>query len=112
MKIVAVTACLTGVAHTYMAAEQLEKICHQKSFKVKIETQGALGIENSLTPENIETAQVAILASDICIEGEKRFENSRKIKVSTKTLLKNPEIVLHAIEKIRNAPASTVIRIK
>lgn len=111
MKIIAVTACVTGVAHTYMAAEQLEKICNQQSFKVKIETQGALGIENTLTPEDIEMAQVVILASDICIEGENRFENSRKIKVSIKILLRSPEIVLHAIEKIRNAPASTVIRI-
>lgn len=111
MKIIAVTACVTGVAHTYMAAEQLEKICNQKSFKIKIETQGALGIENTLTPEDIETAQVVILASDISIEGMKRFENSRTIKIPTKKLLENPEIILHAIEKIRNAPESAVIRI-
>ncbi|STR40123.1 PTS system fructose-like transporter subunit IIB 2 [Klebsiella michiganensis] len=41
--IVAVTACVSGVAHTYMAAERLEKVGHQEKWNIKIETQGALG---------------------------------------------------------------------
>ncbi|HEC5283013.1 TPA: hypothetical protein R3V32_004531, partial [Enterobacter cloacae] len=46
--LVAVTACVSGVAHTYMAAERLERICQQEKWSVRIETQGALGIESEL----------------------------------------------------------------
>ena len=48
MKIVAVTACPTGIAHTYMAAEQLEKTARKLGHSIKVETQGAMGIENEL----------------------------------------------------------------
>jgi fructose-specific PTS system IIB-like component len=51
--LVAVTACVSGVAHTYMAAERLEKLCQQEKWIVHIETQGALGVENELTEEDI-----------------------------------------------------------
>ena len=47
--LVAVTACVSGVAHTYMAAERLEKLCQQEKWSVNIETQGALGVECELT---------------------------------------------------------------
>ena len=50
MKIVAVTACPTGIAHTYMAAEQLEKTARKLGHAIKVETQGAMGIENELEP--------------------------------------------------------------
>jgi hypothetical protein len=50
LKIVAVTACVSGVAHTYMAAERLQKVGHHEKWQIKIETQGALGIENKITP--------------------------------------------------------------
>lgn len=49
IKLVAVTACISGVAHTYMAAERLEKLCAQEKWRVKVETQGALGVENRLS---------------------------------------------------------------
>ena len=48
MKVVAVTSCATGIAHTYMAAEAIQKICKQKGYKCKVEKQGALGIEDKL----------------------------------------------------------------
>src|SRR6185369_3893176 len=50
MKIIAVTACPTGIAHTYMAAEQLEKTAKTLGHQIKVETQGAMGIENELSP--------------------------------------------------------------
>ena len=46
MKIVAVTACPTGIAHTYMAQEAIEKECRNRGYEVKVETQGSMGIEN------------------------------------------------------------------
>ena len=53
MKIVAVTACPTGIAHTYMAAEQLEKTAKKLGHDIKVETQGAMGIENELSTADI-----------------------------------------------------------
>lgn len=111
MNIVAITACISGVAHTYMAAEQLEKQCHKKGIRIKVETQGALGIEHALSEEDITAAQVVIIAADINIDGIERFQYSRVIRVSLQTLLRNPDIILPSIEKARNAPPSTVIEI-
>ena len=111
MNIIAVTACISGVAHTYMAAEQLEKLCNKKGFHIKVETQGALGIEHALSEEDITAAQVVIIAADINIDGIDRFQHSRVIRVSLKSLLRNPDIILPAIQKVRNAPPSTVIEV-
>ncbi|HNQ74854.1 MAG TPA: PTS fructose transporter subunit IIB [Verrucomicrobiota bacterium] len=94
MNIVAVTACPTGIAHTYMAAEQLEKTARRLGHQIKVETQGAMGIENELHASEIDAADVAILAADIAIENSERFAKVRKIEVSVQEALKNPEGVL------------------
>jgi len=88
MKIVAVTACPTGIAHTYMAAEQLEKTAKKLGHSIKVETQGAMGIENELTPADIAAADVAIFAADIAVEQVERFGSIRKVEVSVQAALK------------------------
>ncbi|HCO6115498.1 TPA: hypothetical protein OBO95_003907 [Escherichia coli] len=55
-KIIAVTACPSGVAHTYMAAEALESAAKAKGWEVKVETQGSIGLENELTAEDVASA--------------------------------------------------------
>ena len=74
MKIVAVTACPTGIAHTYMAQEAIEKECRNRGYEVKVETQGSMGIENELEQEEIDEADAVILAIAVGIDGEERFE--------------------------------------
>jgi PTS system fructose-specific IIB component len=74
MKVVAITACPTGNAHTYMAQEAIEKECKKRGYEVKVETQGSMGIENELEQDEIDAADVVILAVAIGIEGEDRFE--------------------------------------
>jgi fructose-specific phosphotransferase system IIB component len=93
MKIVAVTACPTGIAHTYMAAEQLEKHARKLGHTIKVETQGAMGIENELTQGEIDTADVVLLAADIAIEKEERFARARQVRVPVQAVLKNPDAV-------------------
>jgi len=90
MKIVAVTACPTGVAHTYMAAEQLEKTAKQLGHGIKVETQGAMGIENELDQADIDAAEAVIVAADIAIEGMERFARLKKVEVSVQMVLKDP----------------------
>ncbi|EFB6434584.1 PTS fructose-like transporter subunit IIB [Escherichia coli] len=79
--LVAVTACVSGVAHTYMAAERLEKLCQLEKWGVSIETQGALGTENRLADEDIRRADVALLITDIELAGAERFEHCRYVGV-------------------------------
>ena len=90
MKIVAVTACPTGIAHTYMAAARLEKIAKNMGHDIKVETQGAIGIENKLTDSDIRQAQIAIFAVDVEIEGRERFNGMRVIQVPLQEAIKNP----------------------
>jgi fructose-specific phosphotransferase system IIB component len=93
MKIVAVTACPTGIAHTYMAAEQLEKTAKKLGHAIKVETQGAIGIENELSQAEIDSADVFILAADIAIEQPERFDKIRKVEVPVQSVIKNPEAI-------------------
>ncbi|SUG68634.1 PTS system fructose-like IIB component 1 precursor [Salmonella enterica subsp. enterica] len=72
-KIIAVTACPSGVAHTYMAAEALESAAKAKGWDVKVETQGSIGLENELTAEDVASADMVILTKDIGIKFEERF---------------------------------------
>src|SRR5580700_6916292 len=97
MKLVAVTACPTGIAHTYMAAEQLEKTARKLGHEIKVETQGAMGIENELSQGEIDAAAAVILATDIAIEKPERFDQKRKIEISVQAALKNPEAIFAKI---------------
>jgi PTS system fructose-specific IIB component len=80
MKIIGITACPTGIAHTYMAQECLEKECKKRGYEVKIETQGGLGIENELTEDDVNSADVVILAVSVSIEGEERFDEKPVVR--------------------------------
>lgn len=79
-KLLAVTACPTGIAHTYMAAESLQKAAQDKNVPLKVETRGAIGIENALTPEEIAEAHAIIIAADTDID-ESRFAGKPVVKV-------------------------------
>lgn len=93
MKIVAVTACPTGIAHTYMAAEQLERAAMKLGHTIKVETQGAMGIENELDQAEVDEADVVIIAADIAIERPERFERIRRIEIAVQAAIKHPEAV-------------------
>ncbi len=91
MKVVAVTACPTGIAHTYMAAEMLEKTGKQLGHTVKVETQGAMGIENELTAADIKAADYVVFAVDIDVENKERFDGRKVIQVPVAQAIKNPK---------------------
>lgn len=102
MKILAVTACLTGVAHTYLAAAALEKTAKAKGIEIKIETQGAIGIENKITLEDIKDADAVILTKDIELVGVGRFKGKYIIKVAVKDLVRRPNQVLEKVQEYVN----------
>jgi fructose PTS system EIIB component len=93
MKFVAVTACPTGIAHTYMAAAQLEKSAKKLGHAIKVETQGSMGIENELSESDIKDASAAIFAVEIPVRNKERFEGLRIVEVSIQDVIKNPDAV-------------------
>ncbi len=97
MKIVAVTACPTGIAHTYMAAEQLEKTAKALGHTIRVETQGAMGIENELSPEDIREADVAVFAVGIEVEQRDRFDGKKIIEVGVQDAIKNPKAIFEKL---------------
>lgn len=98
MKIVAVTACPTGIAHTYMAAEQLEKTARTLGHQIKVETQGAMGIENELSSADIRDAELAIFAVDIDVEQRERFAGKKIVQVRVQEAIKNPVAVFEKLK--------------
>jgi fructose-specific phosphotransferase system IIB component len=90
MKIVAVTACGTGIAHTYMSAEGLEKAAKEKGDEIRIEIQGAMGIEHGLTEDEIEAADIVIIASDIGVIGRDRFTGKKVVEADPGDIIGNP----------------------
>lgn len=75
MKIIAVTACPTGVAHTNIAARAIEKAAKALGHDIKVERQGALGIQNKLTKEDIQFADVVVFAVNQKVVEEQRFKD-------------------------------------
>lgn len=94
MKIVGVTACPSGVAHTYMAAESLQVAAQNNQAVCHVETQGQIGIENALTPEEIAAADVVILTNDIGIKDEQRFVGKPVLKVGTSDLVNKSAVIV------------------
>jgi fructose-specific phosphotransferase system IIB component len=91
MNIIAVTSCPTGIAHTYMAAAQLEKAAKKLGHSIKVETQGSMGIENELTESDVQGADAAIFAVEVPVRNKERFEGLTIIEVSVQEAIKNPE---------------------
>ncbi|MFT5558141.1 MAG: PTS system fructose-specific IIC component [Marinobacter maritimus] len=89
-KIVAITACPTGVAHTFMAATALEDKAKQLGYEIKVETRGSVGAKNQLTAEDISAADVVIIAADITVDLV-RFNGKKLYKTSTSLALKKTE---------------------
>ncbi|WPU24823.1 PTS fructose transporter subunit IIB [Cedecea neteri] len=98
MYIVCVAACPTGVAHTYMAAEALALVGQRRGHEVKVETQGSMGVENEITADDLARADAVILAADVAITGQERFDGMMKLECSVADPIKFGEAVFEAIE--------------
>ncbi len=99
MRILAITACPTGIAHTYMAAEHLERMGKKLGHDIKVETQGAMGLENELTPTDIAGAQALIIASEVPIQGRDRFKSIPQIvEVPVQLAIRNPTEIFNRLK--------------
>ena len=96
-RVLAVTACPTGIAHTYMAAEALEKAAAQMNLSIKVETNGSGGVKNRLTAQEIEQADGIIVAADKNVETA-RFAGKKVLFVPVSDGIHKPQQLLEQIE--------------
>ncbi|MGN8647182.1 fructose-specific PTS transporter subunit EIIC [Gracilibacillus sp. HCP3S3_G5_1] len=92
-KIVAITSCPNGIAHTYMAAENLEKAAEEMDIEIKVETQGSIGAENELTAAEIEKADAVIIAADKAVD-KSRFVGKKMVVAGVQEGIRNPKSLI------------------
>ncbi|MBC1454431.1 PTS fructose-like transporter subunit IIB [Listeria welshimeri] len=98
MKIVAVTSCPSGVAHTYMSAESFELSAKKMGVTIKVETQGSSGIENKLTVKEIEEADCVIITNDVEIRESQRFKGKKVVKMSVSEIIKKSDTLIKKLQ--------------
>ncbi|MGP3984082.1 fructose-specific PTS transporter subunit EIIC [Streptomyces sp. KR80] len=100
LKLLAVTACPTGIAHTYMAAEKLAQAAESLGHRMKVETQGSIGVENALSDNDVNDADGIIIAADKDVD-RSRFIGKKVLVVGVAEGIHHPE---RLIEQVQSAP--------
>ena len=99
MKILAITACTAGVAHTYMAAKNLEKKAIARGWEIKVEKQGANGLDGKITAQDVAEADGIIYAVDVGVVEAERFEGLTSVQGKVKDGIKAADDMLDALEE-------------
>jgi fructose PTS system EIIBC or EIIC component len=98
VKLVAITSCPSGIAHTYMAAEALSIAANEMGYDIKVETHGSIGIENIITNEDLIDAKAVIIAADIKVD-KTRFKGLPILEVSVREAIKDAKgLISRALE--------------
>ncbi|MFD0415893.1 fructose-specific PTS transporter subunit EIIC [Streptomyces sp. NPDC127108] len=106
-RVVAVTSCPTGIAHTYMAAESLENAAREAGVDLTVETQGSAGFTR-LTAETIEAADAVVFAHDVPVRDKPRFAGKPTVDVGVKAAINRPaELIAEAREKAARGEVTT-----
>lgn len=106
MKIVAVTSCPTGIAHSQMAAENLEQTATDLGHEIDVEVQGAMGQENELSSDAIAEADAVIIAADTSVNRD-RFEDKPLVKAPVKDAVNDAEGLIERAIAEADGEAST-----
>ncbi|PTE44101.1 PTS fructose transporter subunit IIC [Staphylococcus equorum] len=101
--VLAVTACPTGIAHTYMARDALKKQAEKMNVKIKVETNGSGGIKNHITDEDIRRATGVIVAADVNVETD-RFDGKNVVEVPVADGIKRPEELINIAQDTSRKP--------
>lgn len=105
-KLVGITACPTGIAHTFMAAKALETGAAKLGYAMRVETQGSVGAKDALTADEIAEADAVVIAADTGVDTA-RFAGKRIIMAGTKDALKDaPGLINRALAAEPSAPAA------
>ena len=96
MKLLAITSCPNGIAHTYMAAENLQKAAEKLGHQIKVETQGSIGVENELTEQEIQEADGIIIAADKTVDTA-RFVGKKLLVTGVQDGIRKPEELINQV---------------
>lgn len=105
MKLVAVTSCPTGIAHSQMAAENLEQTGESLGHEISVEVQGAMGTQDELTSEEITAADAVVIAADTSVKRD-RFENKPLVKGTVKDAVNDAEGLIQEATELADSDAS------
>ncbi|MGH3859750.1 PTS fructose transporter subunit IIC [Actinokineospora sp.] len=109
MKLVAVTSCPTGIAHTYMAAEALEQAAKDAGHELLVETQGSAGMD-PLSPQDIADARAVIFAADVEVRERDRFAGKPLVRAGVKQAINNPgELIAQAVGRAADGPSAVLV---
>ncbi|MBP2250044.1 PTS system fructose-specific IIB component [Halarchaeum solikamskense] len=108
MKLVAITSCPTGIAHSQMAAENLETTAEGMGHDIKVEVQGAMGAENELTAEDIAAADAVIITADTAVKTD-RFEGKPVVRGPVKAGVNRADEMVERAVEAANAGKSGII---
>lgn len=100
MKIALITSCLAGVAHSKMAAAAMKKEAEKRGYTISIEEQGGHKINIKLSQEQIDEADIVIIAKMISITGKDRFKNKPILDVSVNIAVRNPASIIDQAEEL------------
>lgn len=103
MNIVGISACAAGIAHTYIAKEKLVDAAREAGHTIHIETQGTIGVESALDPDDIKNADVVIIAADVKVSGRERFEGKKTVEVPTEVVIRSPKKLIKKVEEVVGA---------
>ncbi|WP_266082201.1 PTS fructose transporter subunit IIB [Haladaptatus caseinilyticus] len=108
MKLIAITSCPTGIAHSQMAAENLETTGETMGHDISVEVQGAMGAQNELSTEEIDAANAVIIAADTAVDRD-RFQGIPLVKATVKDAVNDAESLIREAVKLAgsDAPAET-----
>ncbi len=98
MKILGVTACPSGVAHTYMAADAIKRACEKAGIECKVETQGSIGVEDEITVDDLKDATAVILTTNMPIKNADRFAEIPKVKMDAGTIIRAADSIVGKIK--------------
>ena len=100
-KIIAVTSCATGIAHSYMAAEAIKKAAKKNGWEARVEIQGALGVEGRLSEQDISESDVIVLSNDVGLTDGSRFEGfeNKTFSMTPHSIIQNPEELANKIRE-------------
>jgi 2-O-A-mannosyl-D-glycerate PTS system EIIABC component len=107
-RVVCITACPAGIAHTYMAAEYLEKAAKKLGIHIDVEKQGANGIENAITAAQCDRAVACVFAAEVAIKDSQRFDGIPCVQVPVAEPIRHAEAVLQQALAIRRQPGEIV----
>lgn len=106
--VVCVTACPAGIAHTYMAAEYLEKAAKKLGIRIHVEKQGASGIEDPITAAQCDRAVACVFAAEVAVKDSQRFDGIPRVQVPVAEPIRRAEAVLQQALAIQRQPGETV----